>query len=54
MTHIKVPKDRVGAPSSVEGRVKQIIEEKSTAKLDIDSEKGRNSEVSLEMTRLAQ
>ena len=40
MTHIKVPKDRVGAIIGPKGRVKQIIEEKSTASLDIDSEEG--------------
>ncbi|WP_407355381.1 KH domain-containing protein [Methanolobus sp. WCC5] len=40
MTHIKVPKDRVGAIIGPKGRVKQIIEDKSTAKLDIDSENG--------------
>lgn len=40
MTHIKVPKDRVGAIIGPKGRIKQIIESKSTAKLDIDSENG--------------
>ncbi|WP_340820251.1 KH domain-containing protein [Methanolobus sp. WCC4] len=40
MTHIKVPKDRVGAIIGPKGRVKQIIEERSTASLDIDSEDG--------------
>ncbi|MDG6244166.1 MAG: KH domain-containing protein [Methanolobus sp.] len=40
MTHIKVPKDRVGAIIGPKGRVKQIIESRSTAKLDIDSENG--------------
>ncbi|WP_094229049.1 KH domain-containing protein [Methanolobus psychrotolerans] len=40
MTHIKVPKDRVGAIIGPKGRVKQLIESKSTAKLDIDSENG--------------
>ncbi|MBP1910040.1 KH domain-containing protein [Methanolobus bombayensis] len=40
MTHIKVPKDRVGAIIGPKGRVKQIIEERSTASLDIDSEEG--------------
>nr|WP_321497208.1 KH domain-containing protein [uncultured Methanolobus sp.] len=40
MTHIKVPKDRVGAIIGPKGRVKQIIEEKSAASLDIDSEEG--------------
>ena len=40
MTHIKVPKDRVGAIIGPKGRVKEIIENKSTAKLDIDSENG--------------
>lgn len=40
MTHIKVPKDRIGAIIGPKGRVKQIIEEKSAARLDIDSEEG--------------
>lgn len=40
MTHIKVPKDRIGAIIGPKGRVKQIIEDKSTAVLDIDSEEG--------------
>lgn len=40
MTHIKVPKDRVGAIIGPKGRVKQIIEDKSKARLDIDSEEG--------------
>ncbi|MDY0386006.1 MAG: KH domain-containing protein [Methanolobus sp.] len=40
MTYIKVPKERVGAIIGPKGRVKQIIESRSTAKLDIDSESG--------------
>lgn len=40
MTYIKVPTERVGAIIGPKGSVKQIIESKSTAKLDIDSESG--------------
>jgi len=38
--HIKVPQDRVGAIIGVEGNVKKVIEEKTGAKLDVDSESG--------------
>jgi ribosomal RNA assembly protein len=38
--HIKVPQDRIGAIIGVEGNVKKIIEEKTGAKLDVDSESG--------------
>ncbi len=40
MTHIKIPKDRIGAIIGPGGSVKQLIENKSTAQLDIDSENG--------------
>ena len=40
MTHVKVPKDRVGAIIGPKGSVKQLIESKSSAELDIDSESG--------------
>ncbi|WP_406660548.1 KH domain-containing protein [Methanolobus sp. ZRKC3] len=40
MTHIKIPKDRIGAIIGPKGSVKQLIENKSTAELDIDSENG--------------
>ncbi len=40
MTHIKVPKDRIGAIIGPGGRVKQIIENKSNSRLDVDSENG--------------
>lgn len=40
MTHIKIPKDRIGAIIGPGGSVKQLIENKSTAHLDIDSENG--------------
>ena len=38
--HIKVPQDRIGVIIGVEGKVKETLEEKSGAKLDIDSESG--------------
>lgn len=38
--HIKVPQDRVGAIIGVEGNVKKVIEEKTGAKLDVDSDSG--------------
>ncbi len=38
--HIKVPQDRIGAIIGVEGNVKKVIEEKTGAKLDVDSESG--------------
>lgn len=40
MTHIKVPQDRIGAIIGPKGSVKNIIENKSTSKLDINSENG--------------
>lgn len=40
MTHIKVPQDRIGAIIGPKGTVKKMIEEKSTSKLEIDSENG--------------
>ncbi|MEL4305230.1 KH domain-containing protein [Methanococcoides sp. LMO-2] len=40
MTHIKVPQDRIGAIIGPKGNVKKMIEEKSTSKLEIDSENG--------------
>ncbi|KXS42488.1 MAG: KH domain protein [Methanolobus sp. T82-4] len=40
MTHVKVPKDRIGAIIGPKGSVKELIENKSGAKLDIDSESG--------------
>lgn len=38
--HIKVPQDRIGAIIGVEGNVKRIIEEKTGAGVDVDSESG--------------
>jgi ribosomal RNA assembly protein len=38
--HIKVPQDRIGAIIGVEGNVKKAIEEKTGAKLEVDSESG--------------
>ncbi len=38
--HIKVPQDRIGAIIGVEGNVKKVIEEKTGAVLDVDSEDG--------------
>ncbi|HTY89994.1 MAG TPA: KH domain-containing protein [Methanocella sp.] len=38
--HIKVPQDRIGAIIGVEGNIKKIIEEKTGAMLDVDSESG--------------
>jgi ribosomal RNA assembly protein len=40
MTHIKVPQDRIGAIIGPQGSVKKMIEERSTATLNIDSENG--------------
>ena len=40
MTHIKIPQDRIGAVIGPKGSVKELIERKSTAKLDINSESG--------------
>jgi len=40
MTHVKVPKDRIGAIIGPKGSVKQLIESKSGAELNIDSENG--------------
>lgn len=38
--HIKVPQDRIGAIIGVEGNIKKIIEEKTGAIVDVDSESG--------------
>lgn len=38
--HIKVPQDRIGAIIGVEGNVKKVIEEKTGATMDVDSESG--------------
>lgn len=38
--HIKVPQDRIGVIIGVEGNVKKVIEEKTGAKIDVDSESG--------------
>ena len=40
MSHIKIPQDRIGAVIGPKGRVKELIERKSTATLDIGSESG--------------
>ncbi|MEA1984679.1 MAG: KH domain-containing protein [Euryarchaeota archaeon] len=40
MTYIKVPQDRIGAIIGPKGRIKQIIEEKTAAKLYIDGDTG--------------
>lgn len=40
MTHLKVPKDRIGAIIGPKGETKKLIEEKSSSELDIDSENG--------------
>jgi ribosomal RNA assembly protein len=40
MTHIKIPKDRIGAIIGPKGETKKTIEEKSSSRLDIDSETG--------------
>ena len=40
MTHIKVPHDRIGAIIGPKGQVKSLIEQLSTATIDIDSENG--------------
>lgn len=38
--HIKVPQDRIGAIIGVDGKVKELLEKKSGAKIEIDSESG--------------
>lgn len=38
--HIKVPQDRIGAIIGVEGKVKETLEKKSAATIDVDSESG--------------
>jgi ribosomal RNA assembly protein len=38
--HIKVPQDRIGVIIGVEGNVKKVIEEKTGATMDVDSESG--------------
>jgi ribosomal RNA assembly protein len=38
--HIKVPQDRIGAIIGVDGNVKKVIEEKTGAKMDVDSDSG--------------
>jgi ribosomal RNA assembly protein len=40
VTHIKVPHDRIGAIIGPKGQVKSLIEQLSTATIDIDSENG--------------
>lgn len=40
MTHIKIPQDRIGAIIGPKGRIKKLIESKSSSKLEIDSESG--------------
>ncbi len=40
LEHIKVPQDRIGAIIGVEGNVKKVIEEKTGATLEVDSESG--------------
>ncbi|MCD6208108.1 MAG: RNA-processing protein [Methanosarcinales archaeon] len=46
--YIKIPSDRIGALIGPKGSVKQLIEERSTATLDIDSESGNVQIVSAE------
>jgi ribosomal RNA assembly protein len=38
--HLKVPSERIGVIIGPKGKIKEVIEEKSTAKLVIDSENG--------------
>jgi ribosomal RNA assembly protein len=38
--HIKVPQDRIGVIIGVEGKIKEILEKKSGAAIDVDSESG--------------
>lgn len=38
--HIKVPQDRIGAIIGVDGKVKELLEKKSGAKIEVDSESG--------------
>jgi ribosomal RNA assembly protein len=38
--HIKVPQDRIGVIIGVEGKVKETLEKKSGATIDVDSESG--------------
>jgi ribosomal RNA assembly protein len=38
--HIKVPQDRIGAIIGVEGKMKETLEKKSGATIDVDSESG--------------
>lgn len=38
--HIKVPQDRIGAIIGVEGKIKEQLEKKSGANIDVDSESG--------------
>jgi ribosomal RNA assembly protein len=38
--HIKVPQDRIGAIIGVEGKIKETLEKKSGATIDVDSESG--------------
>ncbi|NKQ39007.1 MAG: RNA-processing protein [Methanosarcinales archaeon] len=40
MTHIKIPQDRIGAIIGPKGNIKKLIEEKSCAKIEIDSKNG--------------
>jgi ribosomal RNA assembly protein len=38
--HIKVPQDRIGAIIGVEGKIKETLEKKSGATIDVDSDSG--------------
>ncbi len=38
--HIKVPQDRIGVIIGVEGKIKETLEQKSGATIDVDSESG--------------
>jgi ribosomal RNA assembly protein len=38
--HIKVPQDRIGVIIGVEGKIKETLEKKSGATIDVDSESG--------------
>jgi arCOG04150 universal archaeal KH domain protein len=40
LEHIKVPQDRIGVIIGVEGKVKETLEKKSGATIDVDSESG--------------
>lgn len=51
--HIKIPAERIGVLIGPNGSIKKLIEEKSTAKLDIDSETGTVEMVSYDDALLA-